>query len=540
GDGFVETISVGSVTFGSGVGTITVGRAGGTLPFAQASNKIIAPSSISNFETGLNVTNNNGYGLQVTQNATLSGTPTYSVATGTASNVTQGLYVTGKLSGTGLTKTGNGTLVLGNATNDFTGNVDIQRGVVSVSSDGQLGTASNQVRLNPTSGTTPTSTFRATGTFATSRTIDLTTASNTRAIEVSAGNTLTLNSAFGLTAATAALNKGEAGTLLINASNTGWSGALNINQGAVLINNSALTSPAGTGTIFISPAAGVTGAALQLAGGVTVSNPLNLQNTANILNGGINFGGMLDNVSGTNTYSGGIAHPFDATIGARTGSTLNLTGLLTSTGTHRIQFNAEGDINWSGGQTGALFQIDKYGAGTMNISTPITGAISGSGGYQIHKGTLILSGTATTNSSGAANLVQSGAILRLDNSGTNTANRLTGRAVTLQGGTFDFIANNSTETAGAFVADQGASTLNNGGTGSSALTFSTFTGNAGGTLNVTGTFGTASNFVKFTTAPTLSPATTGLLARVTTNGNEFATYNATNGIVPFTGYATAT
>jgi autotransporter-associated beta strand protein len=544
GNGVVETINLaGDVIFdATGTGTITVNRAGGSLPFNQAANKIISPASINTVLTnGLIVANTNGYGLQVADSGAIGSLVAFTVNTATASNVTQGLYMSGVLSGNGFVKTGPGTMVLGNATNSFTGNVNINNGVVSVSENGQLGNAANLVLLNPQTGT---ATLRATDSFTMSRTIQLSNTVNLRAIEVVGGETLTLTSAFDLNAgagATASLIKADNGTLLVDASNTGWSGALNINAGAVLVNNNTLTSPLGTGTVFISPGAAVVGAALQLAGGVTINNPLNLQNTANRLDGGINFGGMLENVSGNNTYAGSIAAPWDATIGARAGSTLNLTGGIVYSGTHLLQFNSEAGANININTTpvtGAAWGLDKHGAGTMTISVA-TPNLTG-GGFKVRKGLMILNGTGTSNSSGAPNLVIGGATLRLDNSGTNTNNRLTARAVTLQGGTFDFIANNSTETAGAFVSDQGANIINNGGAGTSALTFASYTGNAGSSLNITGTFGTAANFVKFTAVPALTPVTTGILNRVTVNGNELASYNATNGIVAFTGYSPAT
>jgi autotransporter-associated beta strand protein len=545
GNGVVETIALpGNVIFAPvGTGTITVNRAGGSLPFNLAANKIISPASINTVLTnGLIVANTNGYGLQVADSGALVGTPAFTVNTATASNVTQGLYMAGALSGSGFVKTGPGTMVLGNAANSFIGNVNINQGVVSVSENGQLGNAGNLVLLNPQSGT---ATLRATDSFSTSRAIQLSNTTNLRAIEVVGGETLTLTSAFDLNAgagAAASLIKADNGTLLIDASNPGWSGALNINAGAVLVNNNTLTSPLGTGAISISPGAAVVGAALQLAGGVNISNTLNIQGNNNLFLGGINTGGQLQSVSGNNTYSGTINFAFDGAIGADSGSTLNLTGPVVVTGTRRLGFMSAGDINISTGATFAntMFGMDKFGAGTLTISVPVAGAISGTGGFKVAGGTVVLNGTATTNSSGAPNLVYQGATLRLDNSGTNTNSRLTGRAVTLQGGTFDFISNNSTELAGAFVSDQGANTINNGGTGTSSLTFASYTGNAGSSLNVTGTFGTATNFVKFTAAPTLSPASTGILNRVTVNGNQLATYNATNGIVAFTGYSPAT
>ncbi|NBS01305.1 MAG: hypothetical protein EBS72_03980, partial [Rhizobiales bacterium] len=429
-----------------------------------------------------------------------------------------------------------GTLVLSNASNSISA-ITVTQGVVSIGSLAALGGAT--VALNPSTGI---SALRITETITGSPTIQLTNTANTRTIEVVNGKTFTLSAAFDLNSGagtSASLAKNENGTLVLNASNSSWSGSLNINQGAVLINNSALSNPAGTGTIYISPAAGNIGAALQLAGGVTVGNAINLQNTANILNNGINFQGAIDNVSGTNTLSGAIAHPFDSAIGARSGSTLNISGLITSTSTHALQFNAVGDINFSGGQSGPAHSIRKFGAGTLTISAPWAGTLT-SYDYVIG-GTLVLSGTATLPST--PNSVFGGATLRLDNSGANTNTRLTGGALTVRGGTFNFVTNSTTELAGILTTAEGASTLSMTGTGTASLTFASMVNSAGSSLNVTGsagTFGTSTNFIKFTTPPTLSPALTGILSRVTVNGSEFATYSTGNGIIPFTGYATAT
>src|SRR6185436_11278904 len=122
---------------------------------------------------------------------------------------------------------------------------------------------------------------------------------------------------------------------------------------------------------------GVVGAALQLAGGVTVNNPINLNTstTTNVVNGGINFGGQLDNFSGTNTYAGAITTSTDAAIGAQAGSTLNITGgiSMATTTIRALYFNAVGDINISGtaltgGAATGWHRIEKMGAGTLSIT----------------------------------------------------------------------------------------------------------------------------------------------------------------------------
>lgn len=541
GTGSVQTLGMGNVVFDAGiVPNITINR-GGSLPFGAAVNKILAPTSITNTGLGLTVTVNAGYGLQVSDATSFTSTPTINVSGTQASNITQGLYLTGDLTGTGFNKTGSGTLVINNATpanNTFTGNINITQGVVSVGADGQLGNSANLIVLNPSAGT---SAFRSTGTFATSQVIQLASTAFIRAIEVSNGNTLTLNSAFDLNGGagnTASLNKQDLGTLVINASNTGWSGQINIVEGAILINNPALTNPLGTGVINASNA-GVIGSVLQLAGGVTINNPLTLQGTANILNAGTNFQGVLDNVSGINTYAGVITQGFDTTIGARAGSTLNITGGIVGAA-HRLQFNAEGDINiTTTSLTSALYGFDKFGAGTLTISVAIVPATTGTG-ILIHAGTMVLNGTGTTLATAGGNIVYNGATLTLDNSGTNTNNRLNGKALNLQGGAFNFISNNSTETVGVLTSDQGSNVITLSGTGTAGLTFASLTTAAGSTLDVQGTIGTATNFLKFTSNPALTPAITGILNRVTVNGSELASYSASLGVIPFTNYSPAT
>jgi hypothetical protein len=176
---------------------IVVGRLGSELfpYYTQAANKTIQLTSalpVGSTKPWV-ITNNHGYGLEATGNLALSGSQTFNVVNATASNVVQGLTVSGVVSGTsGITKVGNGTLVLGNANlstaNTFVGTIDIQAGVVSVGYNSALGASSNVVQLNA-NGTTGVG-LRATETFtATGRVIRLEQPNN--AIEVVAGKSLT-------------------------------------------------------------------------------------------------------------------------------------------------------------------------------------------------------------------------------------------------------------------------------------------------------------------------------------------------------------
>ena len=72
------------------------------------------------------------------------------------------------------------------------------------------------------------------------------------------------------------------------------------------------------------------------------------------------------------------------------------------------------------------------------------------------------------------------------------------------------------------------------------LTFASLaTPGVGSTLDVEGGVGVTTDELVFTTAPTLTPPSTGIIARITVGGNSFATYGA-NGLAAFTAYATPT
>ena len=288
-----------------------IGRAGGTATWNQAINKVIAPAAFTaQLGTGITVTNNNQYQLRVADNIALSATvfdaaPVFSVATASNSNTLAGLRLDGVISGgrTGstnavLTKSGAGTLELTNAANTFGGTgsmLDVAAGILAVPSNEALGDSANVVRLSANSGTQG---FRATGTFTTARTFNLNAA--TVGIDVVPGATLTLSSAFG-GAAGNALQKNDLGTLVLAADNTGRTGATNVSAGLV---QPAHNRAFGDATAQVNINATTMAAAVQLAGGRNISNPLNVNSSAtNVTLGGINFGGQLANTGGTNTWS---------------------------------------------------------------------------------------------------------------------------------------------------------------------------------------------------------------------------------------------
>ena len=541
GTGSVQTLTLGSVVFDAGiVPNITVNRAGGTLPYTLAANKILAPSSISNLGLGLTLTNTNGYGLQSSDNVTFTGTPTISVSTASASNVTQGLYLEGLLGGTGFIKVGSGAVVLGDASNSFTGNININAGVVSVDSDAELGNAANLIQLNPGAATSGlTATFRATGSFILNHTLQLSNSNtgDTRVIEVTGGNTLTINSAFdlnGVATSAASLNKADAGILALGASNGTWAGVLTITQGAVQVNNAgALGASAAADNTVVSNS----GAAVELQQGISIAEPLTITGT------GLFTAGALEGIgTGTSTETGLITLPAAAAIGSDLNNTLSLTGGFATTATvgQTLTLAGAGSIIISGSTIGTgLATITKIGTGSALIgeNSGYVGAVT------VDRG-LFTVGSGATGTLGATGLitVNQNGTFTVDNTVSPIA-RLGARPVTIAGGTFNYKANSAspfTETLGVLTFSSGASVLNMSNTGASAttLTFASLAAFGGGsTGNITGL--SATDLLKFTTAPTLSPATTGILPHLTVNGTDFATYTAAGGIGTFTAYAAA-
>jgi autotransporter-associated beta strand protein len=493
----------------------------------------------------------NGYGLEFTGTTTLTiSNSTFSVPTAaTGSNVVQGLTLSGAIddgaSNFGLVKSGPGTLVL-NGVNTFGGSgqtIAVQGGILSINSNASLGNSANVLSLAVDAATGAG--LRATNTFtATGRTIALNASNN--AIEVSAGNVLTLDTAFTLGSTANALFKNDNGVLELSASNPTWASPITtIAGGAIRASNSGAL---GSGAVNITNGGN---SALQLSGGVTIANPLNI--TANGL--GVNNTGSLLSVSGTNTYTGLITQSsgFTATYGAAAGATLNISGSgINAVNSTTFNAGSGGVINLNIGGAGFVGLsnggFNKIGLGTLNVNSNLGSLVSP---ININQGIMNVSGSGVgLGSTGTITVNTTGTLNVSDASGSPSAH-LGGRPLTIAGGTFSYTGNagTSAETASVLTIGRGGSTFNmtTTGSGTNTLTFASLANAADQSGNFTGNgLGTASNRLLFTTAPTLvggaTAATNGLLARYTVNGSTFATYNTngtatnTNGIQGFTGY----
>ena len=258
------------------------------------------------------------------------------------------------------------------------------------------------------------------------------------------------------------------------------------------------------------------------------------------LNGyGMDTGGALRSVSGTNTVSSALTLGSASGIGVDTGSTLNLSGGLLGAFGLTVNTAGTGQLNFTGaiGSAAVPTGITKIGAGSAAL-TAASGAWTGT--LAVNSGSFALSGAGILGGTGAITVLP-GATLSVSDAGTALANRLGGRGLSLSGASFGYTINStaaSAETAGALTLATGGSsfTVTNPASQSSTITFASLTQSAAGsTANFSGALGTANNKIIFTAAPTLTPVTTGILARDTVAGADFATYGA-NGVVAYSSY----
>lgn len=557
-NGSPESLVFGHNLTVQGDSTIVVNNLAGSNLFL---NKLIQLGTLSLGGNTLNVTVNNGYGLEIAGTTTLSvgstGNSTLTVGTARPSNLTPSLLLSGKVTGTSnLSLRGAGTVQLTNATNDFVGDIRIAAGVLAVSSDEALGNLANQVRLIDANASS-TSTFRATGTFSTSRSFTLGNGSAVaNIIQVVPGKTFTLNSAF---LSNNGFTKTDNGTFEINAANIGWDGDVLIQNGVVKISNSAaLGTTAGATQVSNQEAA------LHINGGAA---GLTLAENLYLYNSGVGGTGALLGLAGAgvNTLSGTIILNGATTIGVATGGTLNLTSTTPIVGNTDMIAN---------GQVGSSFALTLTGGGTGFLAAPIatgtsnltktgqgtwtlTGASTFTGVININQGTLVLTGPAGSLTSTSPWQISPGATLVLDNTNGHLDYRLNQRGVHF-GGNLTIIGDASaptleTITGSNLLSGNTASILTLDADPTQPLTFQvnggTFSRNAAGTTlyrgdNLGNTPGAGVATMKAATAPTFLGQTgaAGTINRgilpwalvdqsVTGVGTAFATYDSTRGIM---------
>ncbi|HEY0331867.1 MAG TPA: autotransporter domain-containing protein [Rhodopseudomonas sp.] len=259
---------------------------------------------------------------------------------------------------TAITKLGAGTLTL-SAANDFTGNININAGTVSIGATGNLGNLANDVVIS-NGGTLAVT---ATTTLAAARAFSI---AGSGGIDVASGTTTTLQGVIGNGASAGSLVKSGAGTLLLSAANT-YTGATTVNGGT--LRAGALNAiPSGTAMTVAS------GATFDLNGFARVLG--SLAGAGTVSNGGGTAAALTTGGNGTDTvFSGVIQNGVNAVSLTKNGSgTLTLDGTNTYSGATTI--NA-GTLSVNGSIASSSLTTVNAGATLAGTGSVGTTAING-------------------------------------------------------------------------------------------------------------------------------------------------------------------
>jgi autotransporter-associated beta strand protein len=354
------------------------------------------PGSLAVFSAGTNGTGS--YTVTVSGTQTVAGitvaegSPTFSDGTlsltGSAPTVTvaSGLTATigSQIAGSsGLTKAGDGLLVVSNTANAYNGATNVNAGTLQLASGNVIPDTS---ALTVASGATFDLNWgnsETVGSIAGAGTINI--RSNTLTFggdntSTTFSGTLTDSGAYGT------LVKQGTGKTVLSGSNT-YAGLTYINSGTLVAANSNALGGSTYGNVIAS------GAALQLQGGITLT-----EGSFSLSGTGTDGSGALSNTSGNNTLAASLNFGGNTTVSSASGN-LVLSGqgdlgsgsTVTVSGSGNTTFS--GSINNSGG-------FAKSGTGTLTFSG--SSANSFSGGLAINSGTVVLAKSAGTNAVGGS------------------------------------------------------------------------------------------------------------------------------------------
>ncbi len=485
---------------------LTFGGTGGT------------PTSTSNLSTGAGLltlggtvtytSTGNPLGSTLSGNVSLGvATRTFSVADSTtaAADLTVSAVVSGA-SGSGLTKTGTGVLVL-SGLNTYTGPTAIQAGTVSINTLGNLSASSSlgapttvangTLALGAT--TTPGTLLYTGGATSTNRVVNLAGTTGGGVLDASGTGPITFTSAL---TATGAGSK----TLTLRGSNTG-----NNTFAGAIINNSAtnLTSivKADTGTWIISGVNTNTGATTVNNGILRLGSSASLANSALTVNANLAGATALLDLNGSNatvaslTFGGVGGTPTSASNLSTGSGTLTLGGNVTYTNTgNPLGSTVSGRLAL--GAAARTFTVND--STTAPVDLTVSALISGGAGITLNKagaGTLLLSGANTYagNTTVSAGTLLTGAVNTLPS---------TGAVSVASGAVLDL--NGFAQTVGSLAGTGGlsltAATLSAGGDNSSTAWSGIASGTGGLTKTGTGTL-TVSGVNTYTGPTTVSAGT---------------------------------
>lgn len=281
----------------------------------------------------------------------------------------------GVISGTGaITKVSSGEIVLGNATNSFTGTLAVNDGTLSVASDGALGNLANGVTL------AGDAILKIDGTFPTARTISST--GTTNSVSVSGTHEFTVNSP--LAGAGTFLKSGPGIlTLAPGVDSSARGGATSGVTGGIL-RVQGVKNLSDTGIVTLNAAAGTI--EFRRDADTTFPHPVTANGTGGTIHVGPAVGGSGTNgrhTLGSLTQSTSGAH---LTVTGSDGYGLSL-GAATVSSSHTITNNAPGALRLASftGNPGSNNLTMTFGGSGV---TEITGALAegaGTGNYGITK-----------------------------------------------------------------------------------------------------------------------------------------------------------
>ncbi len=473
-----------------GTGTLTIN--GGTIDNTSGAPIVLSTANAQTWNSDVVFAGSNALDLG-------TGAITLSASRTVTTNGTAALTLSGAIGGVGLglTKAGNGTLILSGA-NTFNGGVTINAGILRAGSSGAFNTTTpNVVSFGPGS----TGILQLAGNNITVGGLSNNATVGTPVVENGTAGTATLNvstagtSVFGGTlqngaAGTLALTKSGGGTLSLAGTNTYTT--TSVTGGTLQIGNGSTTGTAGSGAITVG------------SGAMLAFNRSDAVSFANNISGA---GSLSQLGGGTTTYTGAATH---------TGATNVTAGALvtegTINGTTSLTVNTGGSAAFQAASSATIngpIDIGTVGAGNLTVGTSgtinqtggvgiVIGANGGSGTY-VQTGGVVNAGTATAGfqlgvgaagSTGTATI--SGGTLNVPNEfwvsngiASNSAT-MTMSAGTLNAGSW-FVVGRSLGT-GALNLSGG--TITKGGAGTTYAIIGSLAGTGtitqtGGALNVT-------------------------------------------------------
>ncbi len=458
---------------------------------------------------------NNGTGADILTLGVSSGSPTITVVNGTAT-------ISAVLAGTqGFTETGGGTLTL-DGNNTFTGGVTINAGVIILGNPGALNSTSPNAVTFGSGSTGDLALVRQSVTISAlssnGGTPVVENGSNVTAVTLSVNNAVA-NTYGGVLedggAASLALSKSGAGTLLLAGANT-YTGGTTISAGTLQLGDGTTSNGSVTGNITDNAALGF-------------ANP-NAQSYASVISGSgsvTKSGAGTLTLSGNNSFTGGLTVQ-QGTLAIATINNVSTNGTLGNNTSVTLGSSA---------QTGTL----EYTGATASNSMPFTLAASGTGAFQIDTAATnlslsgVIAGTGSLTKSGPGTLTLSGSS---SFSGTTTISAGTlqlGDGTTNNGS----VAGNITDNAALAFANPNAQSYAGVISGTGSLTKS-----GPGTLTLSGSS-------SFSGTTTISAGTLQLGDGTTNNGSvagnitdnaalAFANPNAQSyaGVISGAGYLT--